>query len=111
METDMNRFLLTATGLSLIFMTALVNAAEPQMNAPADLKLTDEQCSTLWTKARGESIGELKLDEAKPYLKDFTKADIDESGSLDSKEWSDACKAGLVSTSPMVPAEVAPDVR
>lgn len=107
----MNRFLLTATGLSLLLMTALVNAAEPQANAPADLKLTDEQCSTLWVKARGASIGELTLAEAKPYLKDFTKADVNDSGSLDSKEWSDACTAGLVSTSPMVPAEVAPDVR
>lgn len=100
----MNQFLLTAAGLSLLLMTALVNA-EPQANAPADLKMTDEQCSTLWNKARGQSIGELKPDEAKPYVRDFAKADTNKDTTLDSKEWADACKLGLVASSPLVPAE------
>ncbi len=107
----MHRFLLTATALSLVFMTALVNAAEPQANAPADLKMTDKQCSTLWTKARGESIGELTLDEAKPYIQDFTRADTNKNQTLDSTEWAAACQAGLVSMSVSVPAEIAPGVH
>lgn len=107
----MNRFLITATGLSLIFMSVLVNAAEPQANAPADLKLTDKQCSTLWIKARGTSIGELTLDEAKPYIQEFTKADTNKNQTLDSTEWAAACQAGLVSTSVTVPAEIAPNVQ
>lgn len=107
----MNRFLLTAAGLSLVLMTALVNAAEPQANAPADLKMTDKQCSTLWNKARGTSIGELTLDEAKPYVQDFSRADTNKNQTLDSTEWTAACQAGLVATSASVPAEIAPSVQ
>lgn len=106
----MNPSLLAAAVLSLLLTTPL-HAAEPQANAPADLKLTDEQCSTLWTKARGTSIGELTLDEAKPYIQEFTKADTNKNQTLDSTEWAAACQAGLVSTSVTVPAEIAPNVH
>lgn len=109
----MNRFLLTATGLSLILMTALVNA-EPQVNAPADMKLTDEQCVALWKQAEAADTVKaepeaLPVDVVRPFVKDLTKTDTDGSKTISTKEWAAACEAGFVMPAPTAPAEkVAP---
>lgn len=105
----MNRFLITATGLSLIFMSVLVNAAEPQINVPADMKVTDEQCVTLWKQAEAADTAKadpeaVPLDVVRPFVKDFGKIDSDKSGTVSTKEWADACKSGLV----MTPAAASP---
>lgn len=102
----MNAFLLTAAGLSLLLMTALVQA-EPQGNAPADMKLTDDQCITLWKQAAtGQPDGEtIPAAAAAPYVKDLSKADTDKDGKVSTKEWADACKGGVVTSAPAAAPE------
>ena len=110
----MNPYLLTATGLSLLLMTVLVNAAEPQVNVPADMKITNEQCVTIWKQAEAADKVKaepeaLPVDVVRPFVKDVTKTDTDGSRTISTKEWAAACEAGLVMTSPAVPADkVAP---
>lgn len=105
----MTHFLLTAAGLSLLLMTAFVNA-EPQANAPSDMKMTDDQCVVIWKQAEAADTVKadpdaLPLDAVRPYIKDLMKADPDANGLISTKEWAAACKAGLVTTSPAVPPE------
>lgn len=106
----MNPYLLTATGLSLLLMTVLVNAAEPQVNVPADMKITNEQCVTIWKQAEAADTVKaepeaLPVDVVRPFVKDITKTDTDGSRTISTKEWAVACEAGWVMTSPAVPAE------
>ena len=99
--------------LSLLLMTALVQA-EPQANAPSDMKLTDEQCVTIWKKAEAADTAKvdpeaLPVEVVRPFVKDVTKTDSDKSGTVSTKEWADACKIGLVTTGPAAPPDqVAP---
>ena len=112
----MNSFLVTAAGLSLVLMTALVQA-EPQVNAPSDMKLTDEQCVTIWKQAAAAGTAKadpeaVPLDAVRPYVKDVVKTDTDKSGTVSTKEWADACKAGFVMTpAAAAPADAAPQTR
>ncbi len=78
--------------------------AETQTNAPADMKLTKQQCATLWDKARAGGSGDLSMDQAKPFLKDFEKADVNKDESLSSDEWASACQKGWVMSEATVPA-------
>jgi hypothetical protein len=112
----MTRFLLTAAGLSFVFTAALVKA-EPQANAPDDMKLTDDQCVMIWTQAEAADTVKAEpdavpLDVVRPYVKDVTKMDPDKSGTVSTKEWADACKSGFVMTpAAAAPADGAPQTR
>lgn len=105
----MNRFMLTAAALSLLFISALVSAnAEPQSNAPSDMKITDEQCVTLWKQAAAgvaEDTESIPAQAGTAYIKDMAKVDADKDGKLSTKEWANACKSGLIMSTPAVPAE------
>lgn len=106
----MNRFLIATA----VFIHGLTLAeAEPQANAPADMKLTDEQCVTIWKQAHAADKATpetetLSLDAVQPYVKDVAKVDLDRDKLISTKEWADACKAGLVMSAPAVPAEKVP---
>lgn len=111
----MTRIVFTAAALSFCFMTALVNA-EPQANAPADMKLTDDQCVMIWKQAHAADKAPaetemLSLDAVRPFLKDVAKADVDRDKLISTGEWADACKAGLVMSAPEIPADKTPDAR
>jgi len=95
-----------ATALASLFALAPIGAvnAETQANAPSDMKLTQKQCETLWSQAHAGGSGDLSIEKAKPYLKDFEKADIDNSKSLSSDEWNGACEKGWVMSEATVPA-------
>lgn len=67
--------------------------------APSDMKMTDAQCGTLWTQALAGSSGDLAMEQAKPYVNDFKKADINGDNKLSQTEWTDACKQGGVQSS------------
>jgi hypothetical protein len=67
---------------------------------PSDLKMTEDQCSTLWTQALAGSSGNLSKEKAKPYVNDFKKVDKNGDKSLSEVEWTDACsQGGIQSTS------------
>lgn len=73
----------------------LAFAADPQANAAAGTKLTDAQCTTLWSKAGG-ATGDLAMDKAQPYVKDFKTADVNADSKLSATEWKDACAKGWI---------------
>ncbi len=71
-------------------------AVETKAAAPADMKMTDAQCTTLWSSAMGTATGDLAMDKAQPYVKDFKKADVNGDSKLSASEWKDACSKGWV---------------
>jgi hypothetical protein len=66
---------------------------------PVDMKMTEAQCSTLWTQAHAGSSGDLAMESAMPYVKDFKKADKNKDNKLSQTEWTDACKQGGIQSS------------
>lgn len=66
--------------------------------AAADMKMTKAQCQTLWGQALSGSSGELAMDKAQPYVKDFTKADVNSDKKISQTEWMDACNQGWIKT-------------
>ena len=78
--------------------------AEPQANAPADMKITDQQCDTLWQQAGGTGSTELTADKVQKFVKDFKKADANANSKLSATEWKDACAKGYVMSQTNVPA-------
>lgn len=71
-------------------------AAENQADAAANVKLTDAQCTALWSKAVSGATGDLAMDKAQPYVKDFKAADANADSKLSAAEWNDACAKGLI---------------
>ena len=100
--------LVSATALAAVFaLTPLCGASaesKTQANAPSDMKLTSQQCATLWNKAQGGASGDLSLDKAKPFLKESDKADVNKDKKVSSEEWSSACQKGWVMSETTVPA-------
>lgn len=94
MTTFIRAAAVTAAFILVPFTLAL--AAETQANAPADMKLTDAQCTTLWSKASGGATGDLAMYKAQPFVKDFKKADINADSKLSETEWKEACAKGWV---------------
>lgn len=85
-------------GAAIVFGTASLMSGVAAANAPADLKMTKDQCSTLWMKALGSTSGNLAMDKAAPYVADFKKADTNSDKMLSSAEWMAACDQGNVRT-------------
>jgi hypothetical protein len=67
--------------------------------APSDMKMTEAQCSTLWTEAHAGSSGDLPMNKAEPYVRNFKTADTDGDKKLSETEWNAACNKGGVQTS------------
>jgi hypothetical protein len=83
---------------AVVFGTATLLSGVAAANAPADLKMTKDQCSTLWMKALGSTSGDLAMDKAAPYVADFKKADTNSDKMLSSSEWMAACDQGNIRT-------------
>lgn len=65
----------------------------------AQTKLTQAQCETLWTQALAGSSGDLAMNKAKPFVKDFKKADQNSDAKLSQTEWVNACNQGWIQSS------------
>ena len=85
-------------GAAVVLATASIMPGISAANSPADLKMTKDQCATLWTKAIGTTSGDLAMDMAKPYVTDFKKADTNSDKMLSSTEWMAACDQGNIRT-------------
>jgi hypothetical protein len=82
------------TTMRLSLAAALCVACVPYAIAADDTKaLSDTDCDVLWKQAGGKP---LTAETAKPYVTKFEQVDIDKDGSIDYREFKDACKAGLV---------------
>lgn len=88
-----NALMISATTATICAASAFADTAP--LN---DMKMTKQQCATLWTKALGSSSGDLAMDKAKPYVTDFKKSDSNSDGKLSSSEWMAACDNGWVKT-------------
>lgn len=88
---------LSASAATLFFSITASLAVSAQ--TPWDMKMTEAQCSTLWTQARASSSGELSRKKAEPYVNDFKKADRDGDNELSQTEWIAACEQGLIRSS------------
>ena len=86
------------TRAAVVFCSATLLSGVAAANAPADLKMTKDQCSTLWMKALGSASGDLAMDKAAPYVADFKKADTNSDKMLSSSEWMAACDQGNIRT-------------
>ena len=63
---------------------------------PADLKLTQAQCETLWKQADSSGAGTLSQSQAQPYVGDFKSLDGDANGKLSGAEFLKGCEGGMV---------------
>lgn len=86
----------TALAAALSLAPLSIAYAETQANAPADMKMTDAQCTTIWSKASAGATGDLAMDKAKPFVKDFKMADVNADSKLSAAEWKAACAKGWV---------------
>lgn len=84
-----------AGAAALAFGAASLSSAFAQTAAPS-AKMTKAQCETLWTQALAGSTGDLAMDKAKPYVKDFNKADKNADSKLSQTEWTAACDQGWI---------------
>ena len=62
----------------------------------AGTQLSQAECDTLWNQANPSGATSITKAQAQPYVTDFKAADPNGDGSLDQKEFSAACKSGLV---------------
>ena len=62
----------------------------------AGAQLSQAECDTLWSQANPSGAATITKSQAQPYVTDFKAADPNGDGSLDQKEFSAACKNGLV---------------
>lgn len=88
---------LSVSAATLVLAFAGSSAVSAQ--TPSDLKVSEAQCSTLWTQALEGSSGHLSVEKAKPYVNDFNKADQNGDKALSKAEWAAACEKGLVRSS------------
>ena len=79
--------------------SALADTSTTGANSPADMKLTKAQCDTLWGQASSGSTGDVAMDKAKPFTKDFKKVDTNGDGKLSAVEFQTGCSNGLVQMS------------
>ncbi len=83
---------------TLSFTQAFAADSPAAANTPADMKLTKAQCETLWGQAVAGTSGDLAMDKAQPYVKDFAKADVNSDKKLSQAEWLQACDQGWIKT-------------
>lgn len=88
---------LSVSATALVF--AITGSLAVSGQTPADMKLTDAQCSTLWTQALAGSSSDLSKEQAMPYVTDFKKADTSGDNQLSQTEWTAACEQGWVRSS------------
>jgi hypothetical protein len=79
-------------------LIAVVSVPGYAETTPTAQKLDKAQCETLWNQALSGSTGDLAMDKASPFVKDFTKADTNNDKKLSSTEWTAACNEGWVHT-------------
>lgn len=83
---------------------AFAEAAKTDMK-PSDMKVTDQQCNTLWSQALGSNTGDLAMDKANPFVKDFSMADKNGDKKLSQTEWTNACKEGWIHSASNAPTD------
>lgn len=92
------------TLLVIAFAAALGSSASAQ-NTPSTngsgsaMKLTQNECSSVWQQAGGSSGKGLTEAQAKPYVSDFKSANPDGDLTIDQNEFMNACSKGLVKSS------------
>ena len=79
--------------------SAVADTSTTGANSPVDMKLTKAQCDTLWGQASSGSTGDVAMDKAKPFTKDFKKVDTNGDGKLSAVEFQTGCSNGLVQMS------------
>jgi hypothetical protein len=62
----------------------------------AGTQLSQAECDTLWNQANPSGAKSITQAQAQSYVTDFKAANPDGDSSLDQKEFSAACKSGLV---------------
>jgi hypothetical protein len=62
----------------------------------AGTQLSQAECDTLWNQANPKGAPTITQAQAQPYVTDFKAANSNGDSSLDQKEFSAACKSGLV---------------
>lgn len=95
--------LLSGAAAGLLIGPALaepVKPAETTNTGQPNVKMSDSQCSTLWTQALAGASGDLAMDKAKPYVKDFKTTDKNGDNKLSQAEWTEACNQGWVESTP-----------
>ena len=85
--------------ITLALGATSLSAAYAETAAPSDMKMTQAQCETLWTQALAGATGDVAMDQARPYVKDFKKADKNTDNKLSQVEWMDACNQGWIQSS------------
>ena len=62
----------------------------------AGAQLSQAECDTLWNQANPSGAATITQAQAQPYVTDFKAANTNGDSSLSQKEFSAACKNGLV---------------
>lgn len=83
-------------GAFALMLGTSVPAAYAQEAPSAGVKMSMAQCDSLWSQAQAGSSGDLSMDKAQPYVKDFKKADSNGDNMLSQSEWQAGCNQGLI---------------
>ena len=87
---------LTATiAMGLSSTMALAQSTNSADSPFSYVKLSQSECTNLWTQAKGSSTG-LTATQAAPFVSDFKAANPDGDTTIDQNEWMAACNKGLV---------------
>jgi hypothetical protein len=62
----------------------------------SSMKLSEAQCSTLWSQANPSQSKTLTQSQAQPYVTDFKSVDSDNDGTISQTEFMTGCSAGHV---------------
>jgi hypothetical protein len=83
--------------MKVILLAGAIAASTAFGAYAAGTKLSQAECDTLWNQANPSGASSITQAQAQPYVTDFKAANPDGDSSLDRKEFSAACKSGLVS--------------
>lgn len=89
------KVLCTASVAALLVSGGLA-FAQADADAGAELKLSQEQCGSIWSRADTAGSGSLSDAQASEYVSDFSAVDTNSDGELSAAEFMAGCEQGLI---------------
>ncbi len=96
----MKRLIGSLAVLSLTAFGAMAQEAKQEgavvVGKQAGVKVDQEQCKALWTKANPTNKPKISAGQAQPFISDVMAANTNKDGAIDQKEFMAACDKGIM---------------